>query len=328
MTTYHLKQNCKVYAVQDSVKYQLSVYSDLNFSQTYDQQAVETKNLHESYAMFKGAVINKANPANFNFTVMLGRAQDFKVISSWMSLAQQYDIYIDTGLKIFKITGAVIERGTFQFTSLPTVSLSGTGTRLSEVDSIPAASLFFPADDTAITQSLRVVLNGTTLERLTALSVEFTNEVTWLNYDTVHKSLYVTNASDMQYPEAFVVSGRSLSGTIQQNLTSESEEDGWAIEGGLLIVLGDYFGINLPSVVSTVNTAIGDVFFKTISFRLNMNSPFLFMSQDSGLLIGLDFVANNYGITTITQDVGNVFLFSNPGAKIVLDFAGNRYDLR
>lgn len=314
--------------MQDSVKYQLSVYSDLNFSQTYDQQAVETKNLHESYAMFKGAVINKANPANFNFTVMLGRAQDFKVISSWMSLAQQYDIYIDTGLKIFKITGAVIERGTFQFTSLPTVSLSGTGTRLSEVDSIPAASLFFPVDDTAITQSLRVVLNGTTLERLTALSVEFINEVTWLNYDTVHKSLYVTNASDMQYPEAFVVSGRSLSGTIQQNLTSESEEDGWALEGGLLIVLGDYFGINLPSVVSTVNAAIGDVFFKTISFRLNMNSPFLFISQDSGSLIGLDFVANNYGITTITQDVGNVFLFSNPGAKIVLDFAGNRYDLR
>lgn len=328
MATYHLKQNCKVYAVQDSVKYQLSVYSDLNFSQTYDQQAVETKNLHESYAMFKGAVINKANPANFNFTVMLGRAQDFKVISSWMSLAQQYDIYIDTGLKIFKITGAVIERGTFQFTSLPTVSLSGTGTRLSEVASIPATSLFFPVDDTAITQSLRVILNGTTLERLTALSVEFINEVTWLNYDTVHKSLYVTNASDMQYPEAFVVSGRSLSGTIQQNLTSESEEDGWALEGGLLIVLGDYFGINLPSVVSTVNTAIGDVFFKTISFRLNMNSPFLFMSQDSGSLIGLDFVANNYGITTITQDVGNVFLFSNPGTKIVLDFAGNRYDLR
>lgn len=328
MTTYHLKQNCKVYAVQDSVKYQLPVYPDLNFSQTYDQQAVETKNLHESYAMFKGAVINKANPANFNFTVMLGRAQDFKVISSWMSLAQQYDIYIDTGLKIFKIAGAVIERGTFQFTSLPTVSLSGTGTRLSEVASIPSTSLFFPVDDTAITQSLRVVLNGTTLERLTALSVEFINEVTWLNYDTVHKSLYVTNASDMQYPEAFVVSGRSLSGTIQQNLTSESEDDGWALEGSLLIVLGDYFGINLPSVVITVNTAIGDVFFKTISFRLNINSPFLFMSQDVGSLIGLDFVANNYGITTISQDVGNVFLFTNPGTKIVLDFTGNRYDLR
>jgi hypothetical protein len=328
MTTYNLRKNCKVYIVQGTAKYELPVYPNLNFSQTYEERPVKTKNLHEDYAMFEGAVINKANPANFDFTVMLGRAQDFRVICSWMTLVQQYDIYIDTGLKVFKIAGAVIERGTFQFTFLPTVSLSGTGTKLSEVSAVPSATSFVPVNDTAITHSLRVVLGGSTLERLTALSVDFVNEITWVEYDTIHKSLYVTNASDMQYPEDFVVSGRSVYGTIQQNLTAASSSDGWSTNSSLLIVLGDYFGINLPSIVSTVNTAVGDVFTQSITFRLNMNSMFFFVPQTSATLISFDFVLDSYAITTITQDVGNVFLFSNPGVNVALDFTGNQYDLR
>ncbi len=327
MPTYSFKQNCKVYIVRGASSYKLEVYPDLNFSQTFDEKAQNVKTLHDQSAMFSEAVVNKANPANFNFTVMLGRAQDFKVIADWMTLVLMYDIYIDTGAKIFKIKSGVIERATFNVTTLATVSISGSAINLQEVASMPATVPAYRSNDQTLIRSLQVLYNGLVLKGISSLSFEFVNEIQWIEYDTLHKSLYVTNVSDTQYPETFVVSGRTLSGTIQQYLTEEALQPGWSTTAPIRISIGDYFGINLPSTVSTVNVTPGDVFIQNITFRLNSNSLGS-IETILGTELIFDFVNNSYELESVIEDRGNLFIFSHPSADVVLNFIGNRYELR
>ncbi len=327
MPAYNFKKNCKVYIVRGVSRYQLDVYPDLSFSQTFDEKEQNVKTLHDQSAMFSDAVVNKANPANFNFTVMLGKGQDFRVLADWTTLNLMYDIYIDTGPKIFKITGSVIERATFNITALATVSISGSAIKLQEVSSLPVTVSVTRAYDQTIINSLQVMFGTQELKGISSLSFEYVNNIEWLEYDTIHKSLYVTNVSDTQYPETFVVSGRVLSGTIQQYLTEEALPSGWTTDTQVRISIGDYFGINLVSAVTTINTAPEDAFLQTITFRLNSNAVVpIEKALNEGIL--LDFSGNSYTQESELTDIGGLFLYTYPFANIVLDFVRNTYDIR
>lgn len=274
MTAYSFRQNCKVYIVRDSSRYKLEVYPDLEFSQTFEEKAQSVKTLHDQSALFESAIINKANPANFSFTVILGR--NFKLLADWMSMLLTYDVYVDTGVHIYKLEKGVIERATFNISTLITVSLSGTAAKLTKVSSIPG-TLVVVEQDLPLMRSLKVTYGTNVLSRLASLSVEYVNNIQWIEYDTLHKSLYVTNVSDTMYPENFVVSSRTLSGTIQRYLLEDAEE-AWKI-GVPINIETDVFNINIPSAVCTIGTTPGDVFTQNITFRMNSNpTGFEFLS--------------------------------------------------
>ena len=297
MVAYSFKQNCKVYLVFGSQRWQIEVYPDLDFSQTFDEKAINVKTLHDQNAMFEEAVINKANPANFSFTVLLPTGNDFNVIGDWLTARNQlgsdealysYDVYVDTGVDIFKLTKGVATRATFQIFKdrLLMVSIEGTASALtrfgtSGIDTIPGA---VQVRDNPIVpiipRALNIELDGVELKNINGLAVELVNDVQWLEYDTLHKSLYVSSATDVQRPVAFVVSKKTLSGTIQQYITDENNAraQSFSTTSSLRIRVhngvGYYLDINMPRVVFTNNIQPGDVFIQSYSFRMT-HSPAL-----------------------------------------------------
>lgn len=296
MVAYSFKQNCKVYLVFGSQRWQIEVYPDLDFSQTFDEKAINVKTLHDQNAMFEEAVINKANPANFSFTVLLPTGNDFKVIGDWLTQRNglgsdealySYDVYVDTGVDIFKLTKGVATRATFQIFKdrLLTVSIEGTASALTRFGNtgtqIPGT---IQARDNPIIpiipRALNIELDGIEVQNVNSLAVELVNEVQWLEYNTLHQSLYVTGAADSMRPTAFVVSKKVLSGTIQQYMTDENNgrAQSFSTNSSLRIRVHNgeayYLDFNMPSVVFTNNIQPGEVFMQSYSFRMT-HSPTL-----------------------------------------------------
>jgi len=291
MPSYSFKQNCKVYLVSGSQRWQIEVYPDLEFSQTFNEKAINVKTLHDQNAMFEEAIINKANPANFSFTVLLPAGNDFNVIGDWLTKRNElgsdealysYDVYVDTGVDIFKITKGVASRATFQIYKdrILTVSIEGTASALtrfgtSGIDDIPGTvqirdNPIIPV----IPRGLLIELDGVELKNINGLAIELVNDIQWLEYDTLHNSLYVSSAADVQLPAAFVVSKKTLSGTIQQYITDEnnSRMQSFSTNSTLRIRVSNgsayYLDVNMPKVVFTNNIQPGEVFVQSYSFRM------------------------------------------------------------
>lgn len=298
MPSYNFKRDCKVYIVNGTSKFKVEVYPDLNFSQTFDEQAISVKTLHDQTGgMFDDAVINKANPANFNFTVLLTKGSDFILIGDLLTVITTgltslnasvdalltFDLYVDTGVEIFKIEKCVLERGTFQINrdQLVTVSVSGTGCKLTRFGIsgtvIPGTTRARESTVTAIIPRItEVTLDSQPLPYIAGISLEVVNEVSWIDYNTLHKSLNVTNASDTMYPEAFVVSKRSVTGNIQQYVTDETSTkvNTWSTNSTLRIRVGEeagvwHFDANLPKVAFTNRIDLQDVIIQTYDFRMS-----------------------------------------------------------
>lgn len=300
MAFYTFKRNCKVYLVTtvngSLKKYKLDVYPDISFSQTFDEQANNVKTLHDQDAMFEDAVITKANPANFSFTILLKNSADHETVGNVLTFKNpnrdgsvealySSDLYIDTGVDIFKLTKSVFERATYQIQkeALVTVSVSGTASQLSRFGptgtTIPGTLSSTTATVAGIIpRTTDVTLGGTNLPNVGAISLELVNEVEWLNYDTLHKSLNVTGPADSMFPEAFVVSKKSLSGSIQQYLTDANITtfSDWSTGSALTIKVGDlgpvwYFIVTMPSVVFTKRLDTQDLFMQIYDFRMKSN---------------------------------------------------------
>jgi hypothetical protein len=283
---YSFKQECKVYISNGIQKWKLEVYPDLNFSQTFNEQATSVKTLHDQNAVFEEATINSANPANFNFTVLLVNGTDFDIINGWLTTYTgndeallTYDIYVDTGVDIYKIRKGVLERATFIIAreSLITVSINGSAAQLTHfgVSGAVIPGALQSRDSTLepiISRLTSVELDGVQLENLSGITLELSNEVQWVEHKTLHKSLYVTSASDTMYPEAFAVSKKVLSGTIVQYLINTANAQTWSTNSTLRIRVGDssgyYIDLNTPRVVVTNRVQPDSVFMQTYDFRM------------------------------------------------------------
>lgn len=285
MPTYRFKNDCKVYLTDGSLKYKIEVYPDLTFSQTFEEKAQSVKTLHDQDALFETAIINKANPADFQFTVILGRGNDFTVLGNWLTAVTTYDLYVDNGADIFKITKATITGATFNIVKdqLLTVSLQGTASWLSRFGAtgtaIPGTSQTRDIDlQSIILTRMDVQIGGISQESISSVNVDLSNEVRWLEYDDLHKSLYVTSTSETQVPEVFVVSKKVLSGTIQQYVTESTLTglQGWSLNTPIRIRVGDssgyYLDINIPNAVITDRVQPDTVFMQTYDFRMT-SSP-------------------------------------------------------
>lgn len=288
MTTYNLKRDTAVYVVINGLKYRIDVYPDLSATQTFDETAVPVKTLHSQFKVFEGAVINRANPANFNFTMPVLLEDDLNIVLSllldWKSSTEATlstaDLYLDTGNEVFKVEKAVFENGVFQMgkNEIVSIALSGSGRKLSRfIGSIPGTLVPRASTRTfSSTNAFSVFLNGESQSSVISATVEITNEVSWTDFATIQAAL--SNASDTtQYPEAFVVSGRRLSGNIQQYVTSDHNNvNSWSVTTSLEIMVGNEgqdptLHFNIPSVVFTNGLRIEDFYVQSYDFRMNSN---------------------------------------------------------
>lgn len=287
MTSYSIRHNSKVYIVKDNLRYELQVYPNLTFAQTYEEKGHSVKTLHTQFDMFEKASVTKANPASFSFTVLIDKGGDFEVLRDWLidtvgdtsveSLVT-YDVYVDTGVHIFKLKKGVLTGATFQVArdALITVSLSGEATKLEKVSALVGIPQARTKADTFIPRRVEVLKDGVLVDNLMSISVEFNNRVNWIDYETLHKSLYVTTPEDTQYPEAFVVSSKSLSGTIRRYLTEMTgEPNQWQLNVPLKIRISDgatdRLTFDIPSVVITTNIMPEEIYTETDTFRMTVS---------------------------------------------------------
>jgi len=283
---YSFKQECTVFLVYNNKKYKIEVYPDLSFSQTFNETATSVKTLHDQNAVFEAASITSANPANFNFTVVFVKGSDFEIIGDWLTTytgndeaLRAYDIYVDTGHQIFKLRKSVAERATFIIArdQLITVSISGSAAQLEIFEGVIPGVLqardesFLPV----VPHLNNIELDSQNLDNISGITLELSNEVQWLEAKTLHKSLYVTGASDTVYPEVFVVSKKVLSGTIVQYLVNTDNTQSWSTNSTLRIRIGDsqayYLDVNIPQVTITNRVQPDTVFTQTYDFRMVHN---------------------------------------------------------
>ena len=67
MPTYNFKQEAEVYIVSGGT-HRIHV-TDISFSQTFSEESHSVNTIHSPNDLFEASVINKANVANFSFSV-------------------------------------------------------------------------------------------------------------------------------------------------------------------------------------------------------------------------------------------------------------------
>jgi hypothetical protein len=290
MPTYNFKKDSKFYVVRSGLRYSLDVYPDFSCSQTFEETAVQVKTLHSQFDMFEDATITKASPANFSLTcpilvehdldIMLELLKDYdgNTIEAQMKTA---DLYVVSNSETYKLEKAVIEGGTFTLSNNApiTLSLSGSASKLSRyVGTVPGTPVARSATRTygRIT-TLAVTVGGVLQPSITSVSIELKNNVQWLDFATLQNSLQISGASGTQFPGAFVVSSRVLSGTIQQYLTDETATNAntWNTNSSIN-VKASHAGTTMlefaiPKVVYTNRLEVQDLFLQSYDFRMSGN---------------------------------------------------------
>lgn len=292
MPFYNFKQKTKLYLVYAGNQYSVDIYPDVSFSQTFNETPIEVKTLHNQYNMFDKATITRANPANFNFTIPLLRQSDLKVIFDLLIdydttntevTLKSFDLYFKLDTVTYAINNCVIESGVFQIVKDRFISLavSGSGSKLYEfTGTIPGVVVARSSSSTYVApNAMSIQVNSVTQAYVTAVSLEVSNSVQWLDYDTLHKSLSITGVSGTMYPETFVVSKRNVSGSVQKYITDDNNStvNTWAVDVPLRIRVGAsssayLLDFNFPTVVYTNRLDVQDIYIQSFDFRLT-SSP-------------------------------------------------------
>lgn len=275
---YNFKKNSKVYLVQNGLKYQLEIYPDLSASQTFDEQGYKRKTLHDQTALHEHAVIVKANPANFSFTVpffnQTSLQKELDIATTYTNgVAPSFDLYIKSDNLIYKVENAVFSTTTFNIArdAILTATLSGTGSKIIEVASIPGTLQATQTRSYTKVDTMTVQIGGITFSAITNINLEIDNEINWTKNDTIHDSV----AGNVVYPNSYVLSGRQVRGSVSHFLTTENDGDlvDQSITSALSISINpNLLLFSLPSVVFTRRSELNDLFIRTYDFRLNTNS--------------------------------------------------------
>jgi hypothetical protein len=291
MSTYNFKKELKLYVVRNGLRYILDVYPDISFSQTLSETSVPVKTLHSQRDMFENAVIVKANPANFNFTIPLMVESDMDVV---LNLLMDYDdtsseatigsadLYVEMNSETYKLEKAVIESGVFQIirNQLITINVSGTAKKLCKhTSAIPGTLQARSGTHTySAPTALEIKLGSTIKTNVSSVSLEIKNEIQWVDFTTLQNSLAITNASGTMYPEAFVVTSRTLSGNVQQYVTDSTAGSpvDWEIGQSLGIRVGNLHAdwvleVLIPSIVYTKRIDLQDLLMQSYDYRMNYN---------------------------------------------------------
>ena len=244
MPSYNFTKEAEVFVVFNGNKHKLDI-SSISFSQTFTQDSYEVKTLHNQKNLFAGSIINKANPANFEFTFPALKDSDFTTIfnllvnySGFTNKLDTFDLYISTKLDVFKIETAVITNGSFVIEKSRPLSLtvSGEASKLSHFGVV--GSVTIPGSLQSRSSTLRyimnpavsVTLNSETLPNVVNATLELQNNIEWNPYTTVHGALTTTNAATSMFPTNFTLQDRVLAGTIAKYVTETKSSGNLALQ--------------------------------------------------------------------------------------------------
>lgn len=298
MASFNFLKEAKVYVVHGGNQYNVDV-SSISFSQTFKESGYAKKTLHNQKNVFEGSVINKANPANFQFTFPAIKEDDFSVIFDLLvdyngstNKVKTFDLYISTQLDVFKLETCVITNGEFVIEKSRPLSLtvSGDASKLSFAGA--KASFTIPGSVQARSSSMgynmnpvvSVTLDSQALQNIVSVAVELQNDIEWNPYSTVHQALNVTNASNAMYPTDFALKKRSLAGSISKYVTEEKGTIGastnalalqsWDEAASIAITAGEGSGGSFRGFSFTGNCSytnrmgVGSVFVQSYDWKL------------------------------------------------------------
>ena len=283
MADYSFKREAEVFIVSGGNRHKLDI-SSINFSQTFAEKSYPIKTLHAQNDVFEASIINRANPAQFSFTIPALVEGDFAIVETLLLGVSEFDLFVKTAADIFKVAGCVITNGSYVIErSRPlSIEIQGEASRLTRGESLTGSLQSRSATrNYTIPQKLIVTIDGTTVPNILSLSLELQNEIKWTPYLTVGGALAATNASNSMYPSSFSLSKKILSGSITAYLTdvTGSETQSWSKSAQIQVKAGNglpgnsFRGFNFgPATCSFTNrTNTGDVFLHSYDWRMTQN---------------------------------------------------------
>lgn len=293
---YNFKRNTQVYLADLSNPaeigyHKLLLYPDFSVSQSMSERSVPQKTLHRRGDVHEGAVITKANPANFSFTVPLLDYTDgyFPILIKLSSELVDYkpdhfDLYIMTDTNLLKLEKCVIDNLVFNIgmKEISTISVSGTAAKLiEECVVMPAGTEYIPTGDYNAPKKVSISLGGTLVESVASLNIEVSSGISWISWTELNKTLN----NEISYPSEYTMSDRVVSGSITQFITSDNQttHSNYTVTDPMNIKI--FTGISqvtpllefdFPSVVYTRRANLGgELFTRVYDYRLNTNSVFV-----------------------------------------------------
>jgi len=281
MAEFTYKKEVSLYLVHNSKQYKLDI-SEITFNQRFQEASYPVKTLH-TQDFFEGSVINRARPADFDFTVPLLQEVRNKVVYDRLLDIDTFDLYISTQQDDFKLEKCVIVDGVFEIKRSKPLSLtvSGEASKLSKfTGTIPGV-----AQNTSITTSTYIVPKPTTVDlggvdispSIFSLSIELDNDISWTKYNTVQGGLAATNAATSMYPTSFTVGTKTLSGSISRYLLKDSPKlFEWSKDTSIRIKVGSkapFYGIdlNISNCSFTNRVKPSNIFSESYDWRMIQN---------------------------------------------------------
>ena len=282
MPTYNFKQEAQVYVVNGGSRHRIDV-TDVSFSQTFSEESYPVNTIHAPNNLFEGSVINKANAANFSFSVPALKEDDYTVLETLLISASSFDLYIQTEADTFKIETAVITNGSFVIErSRPlSIEIQGEGGKLTRGATLTGTLSSRSSTKNYTIPVLDITLNSSSLSDIVGVTMELQNEIEWTPYTTVGGAISSTSAATSMYPSAFTISKKILAGSITQYLTDSNTSNtlDWDTNASLVIKAGNgqsdsafrgfSFGPATCTFTNRMNT--GNIFLQNYDWRMVQN---------------------------------------------------------
>ena len=293
MPSFNFTREAEVYVVYNGNQHKLDI-SSISFSQTFTENSYPVKTLHNQKNLFEGSIINKANPADFEFTFPALKDSDFITVFNLLvdyvgftNKINTFDLYISTQLDVFKLETAVITNGSFVIEKSRPLSLtvSGEASKLSHFGSKASVTIPGNVQNRSATMryigapTLDVTLDSISLSGILSLALELQNDIEWNPYTTVHSALSVTGSSNSMYPSDFTLGKRILGGSVQRYITDQKDTgsmslNSWSTSAPIVLKVGDGVGSSFRgfsvngncSFTNRINT--GDVYTQSFEWRL------------------------------------------------------------
>lgn len=282
MPTYNFKQEAQVYVVSGGNRHRIDV-TDVSFSQTFSEESYPVNTIHAPNDLFEGSVINKANVANFSFSVPTLKEADYTILETLLINASSFDLFVKTEADTFKLETAVITNGSFVIErSRPlSIEIQGEGGKLTRGATLTGTLQSRSTTKNYVIPVLDITLNSSSLSNIVGVTMELQNEIEWTPYTTVGGAVSATSAATSMFPSAFTLSKKILAGSITQYLTDSNTSNTlqWDTDASLTIKAGNgqsgasfrgfSFGPATCSFTNRINT--GNIFLQNYDWRMVQN---------------------------------------------------------
>ena len=278
MPTYNFKEEAEVYVVSGGTQYRIHV-ADISFSQTFSEESHPVNTIHSPNDLFEASVINKANAANFSFTVPAIVESSYSILETLLINASTFDLYIKTPADVYRLRQSVMTNGSFVIERSRPLRLEISGEASQLYNGVTGFSTSSAVSNRAFTiPKIEVSVAGSTLDNIVGITMELQNDIEWTPFTTVNGAFSATT----MYPSGFTISKKILAGSITQYLTSDNKSTAQTFNSGTAISIkagnglsgsafrGFSFG---PATCAFTNRiATGNIFVQNYDWRLTQNT--------------------------------------------------------